>query len=192
MKETVAKFVSGICSPFLVVIFFGLWAIAESVKTRHDFALFGGLQLLLVVGLPLLYILTHIKLGRITDIHVAVREQRVMPFVVATLGAIVLFVSYIQLDAPRQLIGLAAALIVSGVVFGIITQFWKISIHAASYTGAVIIISFVTHFHWLWLLTILPVIIWARLERKRHSPMQAIAACFVNAVCVSVALLLFQ
>lgn len=192
MNERIAKAISTITSPFLVVIVFGLWAIGSSVQTVHDFALLGGLCLILIVGLPFFYILVNIQRGKITDMHVAIREQRAMPFVVATFGAIVLLTLYILLGAPKHLVALAASLIVSGVIFGAVTQFWKISIHAAAYTGAVIIVSFVISFDLLWLLLLLPVIIWARLVRKRHSPAQAILASLLNAVCVTGTLLFFR
>jgi hypothetical protein len=188
MKERLAKLISEISSPFLMVFVFGLWAVAGSVSTAKDFLIFGGLCILLISFLPFLYILLQIKLGNISDIHVAVREQRSGPFIIATCGAVILALLYHFLSAPKELIALAIALIVSGTVFGVISGFWKVSIHAAAYTGAVVIVAFIINFSLLWLLVLLPVIIWARLIRKRHSVSQAIVASLLNAVCVATTL----
>lgn len=166
-----------------MVVGFGMWCVAASVQNFHQFILYGGLCLLCIAGLPLGYILINMKLGRITDVHVALREQRTMPFVVATIGAIILAVAYWLTGAPKELSALAISLIVSGILFGIITQFWKVSIHAAAYTGAVIMVVFLVKPLFLWLLIFLPLIIWARLVRKKHSPAEAIAASILNAVC---------
>jgi hypothetical protein len=185
MKNTIAKLISGITSPFLVVFVFGLWTIAASVQNVHDFLVFGGLCVLLLSLLPFFYILAEVKLGRITDIHVALREQRTTPFIVATVGAIILAVTYKVLGAPNNLFALAIALVVSGVVFGIISGFWKISIHAAAYTGAVVIVGYIINFHLLLLLLLLPLVIWARLVRKKHDVLQASVAAVLNAICIA-------
>ncbi len=188
MKAQLAKYISGICSPFLMVVGFGLWCVAASVHSTSEFLLYGGLCLLLISGLPLIYILINMKLGHISDVHVAIREQRTMPFVIATIGAIILSCIYYFLDAPRGLIALAVSLVVSGLLFGILTQFSKVSIHAAAYTGAVIMVAFLINIWLLCLLFFLPVIIWARLERKRHNPRQAILAAIINAICITTTL----
>lgn len=190
MKDQLAKIVSGLSSPFLMVGLFGLWSVADSVQSFHDFILYGGLCLLLVAGLPLIYIFISIKLGIITDIHVAIREQRSMPFVVATVGAVILSLLYRYLGAPNQLFAIAVSLVVSGIIFGLITQYWKISIHAAAYSGSVIIVGFIVDQKFLWLLVLLPIVIWARLVRKRHSPSQAVVASILNAICVYITLTL--
>jgi uncharacterized RDD family membrane protein YckC len=188
MNDKIAKFISGVSSPFVMVFVFGLRAIAVSVKSTHDFLVFGGLCVFLVSLLPFFYILLQVKLGKITDIHVAVREQRAVPFVVATCGAVILTITYRLLNAPQNLVALAVALIVSGIVFGVISGFWKISIHSAAYTGAVIIVAFIVNFQLLLLLLFLPIIIWARLVRKKHSVLQSIIASLLNAFCVAATL----
>jgi hypothetical protein len=190
MKDDLAKLISGITSPFLMVFVFGLWAVSASTKSLHDFVLFGGLCIFFVSLVPFFYILLQVKLGRITDIHVAVREQRTLPFIIATGGAVILSIVYHLLNAPQSLFALAIALVVSGIIFGCISGFWKISIHAAAYTGAVIIVSFIINTNLLWLLLMLPLIIWARLVRKRHSISQAIFASILNAICVATTLAL--
>ena len=190
MKNALAAFISAISSPFLIVGGFGLWCVGANTHTLNDFALYGALCVFLLGGLPFIYILINIKLGRITDIHVALREQRAMPFVVATIGALILTATYTALGAPRQLIALAFTTAVSGVIFGLLTQVSKLSVHSAAYTGAVIIVAFTVNTQLLWLLALLPVIIWARLVRKKHSPIQAVAATLLNALFVTVTLTL--
>ena len=188
MKEKLAYALSGISSPFLVIAGFGIWVIAKNISNVSDFLLFGGLFILLICCLPLFFIVVNIRRGAITDIHVALKEQRVIPFIIATCGAASLTFSYWQLHAPIKLLALATTLIISGIVFGLISQFWKISIHAAAYTGAVIIVAFLINTQLIALLLLLPFIMWARLIRKKHSLLQAVLASIINAVCVSITL----
>lgn len=188
VKQSLAKLISGISSPFLMVAIFGLWAVGATAHTATQFLVLGGLCVILVGGLPFLYILVQMQRGAITDIHVAVREQRGMPFVVATVGGILLGLCYAALGAPRELLAVAVALVASGFVFGTITQYWKISIHAAAYVGSVIIVSFIVSPWCLLLLMALPAIIWARLVRGKHNAAQAVVASILNAVCVSAVL----
>jgi hypothetical protein len=104
---------------------------------------------------------------------------------VATAGAGVLLASYLWLEAPRAIIALAAALFVSGVMFGLITRFWKVSIHAASYTGGVAIVATLLHLNLWWLLLGLPVIVWSRYVRKRHDLLQSLVAAGLVIGCIT-------
>jgi hypothetical protein len=73
-------------------------------------------------------------------------------------------------------------------VFLAITYFWKISFHAAVYAGGVMMVAGLLGWKWLALEMFLPLIIWARLKRHRHSVWQAIGAVAIITASVLVSL----
>jgi hypothetical protein len=115
---------------------------------------------------------------------VAEREQRGTPFALATLGSGILLALYLWLRAPVQLVALAACLGICGVILYAITSRWKISIHAAAYTGSVTFAGLLMGPQYLWFLLGIPLIFWARLTRNRHTLSQGVAASLVVSICV--------
>lgn len=185
MNNNLARLISGLTSPFLVIGVFGVWTIAVVAPTLSDALLYISLFGICIIFLPFLYIFIQVRRGLISDMHVAVREQRILPFVLASIGASMLVWSYLLVQAPQELVVVAIAVLVSGILFGLITHVWKISIHAAAFAGSVIVVSELIHIELLWLLLILPAIMWARYTRKRHSILQGCAAIVLVTVCVA-------
>lgn len=191
MQERLAKLISVLTSPFLVLAVFGIWTIGLLTVSATEFFRWAVPFFVFIVGIPLVAVLRGIKLGTIADLHIALREERTPPFIIAILSAVSLTAIYILLDAPHYLIALAVAVTVSGIVFGIITTFWKISIHAAAYTGSVLLTAQLVDLRYLYFLLFLPFVIWARYIRKRHSILQSLVATVVVGLCVLATLSLF-
>ena len=66
------------------------------------------------------------------------------------------------------------------VIFGAITQVWKISFHTGVFTGCVTVLVLILHdarFAWLFLLV--PLIAWARVRRKRHTLVQTVVGALI-------------
>src|SRR5205085_5769 len=102
-----------------------------------------------------------VRRGKFTDIHVMIREQRVEPFVIATLGALLLVATYVVLRAPLALTTLAINLVVNGIVFALLSYKWKVSVHAAAFSASVLIVSLLIDHRLALLYLGLPVIVWA-------------------------------
>jgi len=190
MKDTLAKLISSIFSPFVVIPAFGLWTIT-AFSSGTTWAIYSSLFIVLIVIAPLVYIVSKIRKGSITDIHVAIKEQRFGPFVISTVGAAVLAVIYHVLKAPSQLISLATVLVVSGIVFSLMSRYWKVSIHTAAFAGSVFIVSALISPWLFWLSILLPLISWARVIRKRHDLSQAAIAAIIVCLCVYLTLKVF-
>lgn len=187
-----AKIISLISSPFVVIPMFGLAIVANYTHTFFDFISWFGLFFVLCVSLPFAFVALKVKSGQITDIHVMMRGQRLEPFLLATGGAALLSFAYILIGAPKELFAMSVLFVVTGLLFTAITHFWKISIHAASYAGGVLMLAGLIDWAWLWLALFLPVVIWARLKRQRHDIWQALAAVLVISICVLVTLFLLR
>ncbi len=125
------------------------------------------------------FIYYGVKSGRLTDMHVMLREQRIEPFIVTMFGALLLIIAYHFLAVPKPLYALSIVLFINGLVFFLITLVWKISIHSAAYAGAVLILAHLVNPNLAYLLLVLPLIMWARVYRHRHSVLQVLGAAVV-------------
>lgn len=184
MNKKIALIISGLSSPFIVLPIVGLVAICVFSPSISDFIKWSIPYLMLPVLFPALYILIQVKRGKISDVHVAVREQRGMPFALAAIGAVLLLALYLIMGTPIEIVILSVVMLICAIVFGLITQLWKISIHAASWVGGVTLLSILVSINYLWLLLLLPLVIWGRLARGRHNIYQTLAAALVVSACV--------
>ncbi|MCC2631522.1 MAG: phosphatase family protein [Patescibacteria group bacterium] len=176
-----AAFISTLTSPFLVLAGFGLWAIGANSTSSTQFFLLGFLFILFIIGLPLLVIMLGIQRGTITDIHVAVREQRGLPFRAAIAGTFVVSVIFYSVAAPPTILYVAIALFINGLIFLVLTEKWKkVSIHAATFASASMIAAYTINELLLLLLLFVPVISLARIRRKRHTLVESLAAVLIT------------
>jgi hypothetical protein len=174
--RVLAAAVSAITSPFVVICAFALWVIAYHCGSGARFVTLSVPFLVLIIGLPFVWILLGVRRGRFTDMHVMLREQRFEPFVVATAGAAGLTAVYLALGAPRPLTALAVDLVVNGALFGVISRAWKVSVHAAAYAAGVLTAAVLIDGRLAALFAAMPLVVWARVIRKRHDVPQSIAA----------------
>ncbi|MBU6389294.1 hypothetical protein KGQ71_02140 [Patescibacteria group bacterium] len=182
MKVLLPKLISGISSPYLVIPVCFLWITGVFSPGFRQFFLWGSLFLLLSLLPVLTYVAIQVKRGKITDLHIMVREQRSLPFLIATFSSAVLVFLYIWLHVPDPIVRMAINLTANGLAFFAITKFSKLSIHAAALSGSVLQLAILVSYSWLWLLLVLPIVIWARVLRKRHTVWQASAAVLISSL----------
>ena len=179
---------SALLSPYLVIPIATVGIVATQKLPTDQFIRFTEWSIFFSTFIPSLYVVVQILRGKITDVHVMEREQRGGPLLVAAvssgMGACVLR----AIGAPRPVWGIGVVLAVNGFVFLGISTRWKISIHVAVLSSAVLaslimIPNMQEMGAWRFELMI-PVLIWARTARKRHTAWQGIAACAV-ACCIT-------
>ncbi len=133
--------------------------------------------------MPALYVVAGIFRGTITDVHVMERGQRGGPFVVAIAGGFAAAYVLYKLGASTSVWGLSLLLAVNGLVIWLITAFTKISVHvsvlSATVLGAIILHPQLPPWTLLWMI---PALMWARVERGRHSIWQGVGGCVVSSV----------
>jgi hypothetical protein len=134
-----------------------------------------------VCWLPVMFIGWMVKRGHITDIHMKVRKQRILPFGVSlTCSAGGLGLLYL-LKASTVLLLFGVAALVALALMAVVTVFWQISIHAMSITSAVTVLWIVFGASVaLWVLPLVPLVGAARLNLKRHTTAQLVAGSIVG------------
>lgn len=180
-KDKTAFLISAVFSPFVIIPFFIVIVVSAFATTRKEFYTFTAIGLFFSTIVPLLNAVIAVKLGKITDIHVAVREERKEPFIVALLSIAVCTVVLYLIQAPPELVKLGVVMIFNGMLFFLITMFWKISMHSSILAGVLISLSILVNNWFLAGFAVIPFLIWARIRRDRHNIYQGIIACILAA-----------
>lgn len=175
-KDKAAFLVSVLLSPFVIIPIFILLITAKYSANLNDFLLYLGVTFIFSTLIPFLNVYIAVKKKKITDIHVAVREERVEPFVVAILSiAAGTFVLHL-LGAPREVVILGMVMLLNGLIFFVITLYWKISMHSSILAGVLMSLMVLVSFRYVTGFLLFPILIWARMRRHRHNIYQGLAA----------------
>ncbi len=178
--DMVAFAFSAVLSPYLVIPI-GTLGIIYARSPSDKFLLWAAISILFSTVLPVLYVLVGMARGTISDVHVMERNQRGGPFAVAIAGGFIAALVLHRLGAPPSVWGLSLLLSINGLVIGIITTFTKISVHVSVLTSTVLCASILhPELNPRWLLWMVPVLIWARTKRGRHSVWQGIGGALVT------------
>ena len=144
--------------------------------------------LLILTGIPLAYILIGIRRGWVSDLELSNREQRPRFILVSIssdlLGLLILWVG----GAPHQIWVLALIYASLGLTMFTISNYWKISLHMVSVSGfSVLLIAIFGPGAW-WTLLSLPLVAWARLQRRKHDVWQLLAGAAGGALITAAVL----
>lgn len=187
-----SKIISGLTSPYLVITIFSLITIYHFSDSFYQFFAWAGILIILTVVSPLAYIFISIKQHKVTDLHVYLKEQRSIPFLIAIVGSILVLIIYYYLKVPKPLIAMIYAVIINGSAFAILSRYWKLSMHAATFASSLTIVSILVSSYWLILSPVIFLIIWARLSRKRHTLSQLITASILSPIITAITIVLLK
>jgi hypothetical protein len=189
-NQKFALYISAIFSPYIVIAVFSLIIIEYLAPTFEEFINWAGIFILFSVLIPLIYVFISVKKNRITDIHVFAKEQRMIPFIVAVVGSVLVLMYYIYSEVPTALIATILTLILNGAFFALTSKYYKLSIHTAAFASSLTMLALIINVNWLILSPILILIIWSRMYRKRHTFIQLISSAIISSVLTSTILLL--
>lgn len=146
-----------------------------------------------VVGVlpPSLYVAWLVRRGRVTDIHLPLREERMRPYVAAlgSSGAALVVSSFLGAP-PLLLVTASAAWLMTALLFAI-TLRWKISTHCAAAAALAAITVGVRGAPAVPVFAIVPVVAWSRLRLRRHDRAQVLAGVLVGGAVTTAVWVLF-
>ncbi|MGB9641050.1 MAG: hypothetical protein ACPL4H_09075 [Anaerolineales bacterium] len=164
-------------------IFLGLGYVSGSQPS--SFTHLGGilwafLLYLVVTGIPLTYLLIGKKLGWVSDLELTRREERPR-FILVSLSSDILALILLWIgNGPHLLWLIILTYFCLAMVMFSISSFWKISMHMAGVGGFSTALVFVFGAAAAWAFLSLPLVAWARLRRRKHTPAQLIAGAMVG------------
>jgi hypothetical protein len=151
-----------------------------SERTRG--LLWAILILLVVTGIPLVYLIIGRKRGWVSDLELSRRDERPR-FILVSLSSDVLALGMLWLGhGPHLLRLIVLTYFCLAIVIFTISSFWKISMHMAGVGGFSTALVFAFGGTALWAFLSLPLVAWARLRRRKHTPAQLIAGGLAGAL----------
>ena len=150
------------------------------VSSRAGGLLWAIWTLFIVTGIPLAYLLLGRKRGWVSDMELSHREERPR-FILVSLSSDVLALSILWLcNGPHLLLLIVLTYFCLAIAMFTISNFWKISMHLAGVGGFSTALVFVFGAPaWLAFLS-LPLVAWARLQRRKHTPAQLFAGALAG------------
>jgi len=188
-KEKVARLLTDVFAPANLVI---VLLLLVGWHAASGFAGLGwGLFAALFCGIiPLGIVLLGVKRGGLTDKHIRIRKQRVVPMAVSMVSVVTGIVLLYVLHAPKDVAALVVAMLVGLVSALGVTVGWQISIHnaVAGGTAMILILAFGPA---AIPAALIPVAIgWSRLVLKAHTLAQLIAGTALGGISALVFTLL--
>lgn len=181
-RRRIARQVSNVLAPATISLPFILLVAFYRAQDKLSALIYACITLFFLSVGPLLYILIGVQLGKLSDIDVSRRSQRVGPFIFGivsvTIGWIILSLTH----GPRNLQTVMIMTVCSGIIMMVITFWWKISMHASSLGGVATMLTALYGAVMLPLFVLLIVVSWSRVVLRRHTVPQVIAGSLAGIV----------
>ncbi|MFC1873289.1 hypothetical protein ACFLW3_00535 [Chloroflexota bacterium] len=191
MRKQIAKLVSIVFSPFVIGLGLILLASLETTASISE-AFRWSLILIILSILPILFFTIFlVRKKRLDGILASARKQRTIIYGLTIVLAIITSTILITLKAPLTLIALSVISLTTSIVFMCVNLRWKISLHTAFIGGAVVVLFILYGVRSIVSIVVLPLVAWARMELKQHSPAQVIIGPFAAASIMVVMFYLF-
>ncbi len=187
----IARHVSNILAPasisvplVLLVAFYKASSIASALE-------YAGITLFFLSIGPFAYILIGVRLGKLSDVDVSRRTERVGPFIFGLISVCLGWFALLLAHGPTTLINTVIITAISGLIMMVITLWWKISLHAASLGAAATILTVLYGAMMLPVFLLLVLVSWSRVVLRRHTLGQVIAGSLLSIALAATMLKLF-
>lgn len=182
-----ARVVSNVLSPPVIWGLLAFFVALNNAANPGQSLIQSGLYILFVCLIPAGYIGWMVYRGQIADMHLPEQKDRLWPFLVTIVSTTVLLLILVSISATPTMPILTLGTLLQIILMMLITQVWKISIHAMSVSSGVTTIG--VFFGLLPALVLSPLILLvglARLKLQRHTVAQVIAGTLLGVLIVIV------
>ena len=185
-----AEAVSAVFHPFVVVIPTMVIAMVHQGNALRE-SLFWTILSVCVVILPMvLLIYAGVRSGHYSDPSISVREQRSSLYTLSGFLMVLLIGILVWTKAPLILIAcLVSAVLATLIGFVINNRFTKLSLHSVGMAGCVTVLCLTVPALGLAFVPFTPLVGWARIHLKHHTPFQILIGWAVSLISV---LIVFQ
>jgi membrane-associated phospholipid phosphatase len=181
MSHFLARLIYNILNPFLVSFIVITVLAFESTANTADALKWMVISIALSVLPVFVFVVYMVKIKQLDGIFINPRKQRTRIYVLATcLGVAGVIVLYFT-QAPKLMFVTFVTGLISIAMFMFINLYWKISLHTGFIASAVTITIIVNGGHYSFLVVLVPLVGWARLDMKLHSWPQVAAGALLAA-----------
>jgi hypothetical protein len=178
----IAFALSAIGSPFVVTVVTVSLIVLLLKPTVAQLLLWAAIPIVFAALLPFFFVYHLWRRKQISDMHIAVREQRHLPFAAALISAAVGVGLLYAVHAPKPLVACGVVYLANGLAVALISLHWKISVHTAGLVACILCLALVGYPAALWALVGVPLVLWARVYRQRHTLMQGLVPVVLTAI----------
>ena len=172
--DLLARVLTEVFAPAVVVLVLPM-AVAWSATHRMPSTLgWGAFVALTSSVLPMTGIVIGARLGWWDGHHVRNREGRLIPFAVLIVLSVLGLAWLLRIGAPDLMVALHVAMLSALLVIGVITVWWKVSVHTAVGAGAVAILADAYSGWMLVLWLVVAAVGWSRVRLGDHTPAQVV------------------
>lgn len=139
------------------------------------------LGMVFTVVIPAAIVDVGVRQGRYTDHHLSRREQRAVPLGLAAASVLVGLAVLALAGAPRAIVALQVAVLVTVLVATTVTLWWKVSFHVAVVAAAACVLTLLGGGWWALSWLAVPVVGWARLRLTAHTLAQVLVGGVLGA-----------
>ncbi len=191
--DRIAEAVSVVFHPFVVVVPTMVVAMMKLGSTLAQ-SLFWTLLSIGLVNLPVMILIyVGVRSGRYSDPSVSMREQRKSLYVIGGFFMLLLLTILAWSHAPLILIGcLTSAILATLVGFMINQRFTKLSLHSVGIAGCTTVLLLIFPILGIVMVLFMPLVGWARIRLKHHTPLQILIGWIVSALCVLMVFRIFH
>lgn len=176
---TTAVRISTVTSPTLLLAV--LYPVVGALAAGPGGIAWSLLGMVFTVVIPAAIVDVGVRQGRYTDHHLSRREQRAVPLGLAAASVLVGLAVLALAGAPRAIVALQVAVLVTVLVATTVTLWWKVSFHVAVVAAAACVLTLLGGGWWALSWLAVPVVGWARLRLTAHTLAQVIVGGILGA-----------
>lgn len=184
--DRMAEIISYIFHPLLIVVPTLVIAMVQLGSTVWE-AIFWTVLSIAIVNLPMaLLLFWGVRSGKYSDASVSIREQRTSIYAVGGTCLVILLAVLIIGKAPVVIIACLVSAVLATALGYWINRYTKLSLHSAAMAGCTAVLLWTAPLIGVVMAIFAPLVGWARIRLKHHTPVQILIGWMVSMVCVFV------
>ncbi|WP_145962518.1 hypothetical protein [Bellilinea caldifistulae] len=184
--DKLAEVVSYVFHPLLVVIPTLVIAMVRLGSTLGQ-AIFWTVLSIVSVNVPMAILLFWgVRSGKYSDASVSIREQRTSIYAVGGACLVILLAVLIIGKAPVIIIACLISAVIATAIGYWVNRHTKLSLHSAAMAGCTAVLLWTVPLIGVIMAVFAPLVGWARIRLKHHTPVQILIGWMVSMICVFV------
>lgn len=129
-----------------------------------------------------LFVIAGVMLGAFSNFDVSKKEQRPLLFSFSAFVIFCYLLALLILHGPKILFFTVFAIIFGLTALAIINKWIKASVHVATATATLLLVGIIYKGYFFLFLLLIPLLAWARVKMKEHSPLETIIGSILGIV----------
>jgi hypothetical protein len=186
IADKIAEVVSIVFHPLFIVIPTMVIAIFREGHTLWQ-SLFWTFLAVFIVNIPMAFLIFYgVRSGHYSDASVSIREQRNSVYILGGISLVALLIILVYGRAPVILIACLISAVIATTIGYLINHYTKLSLHSAAMAGCTTVLILAAPILGILMALFTPLVGWARIHLKHHTPVQILIGWMVPVLCVLV------